>query len=141
MEEPSGDAEKNSNQVQQPPVAAPTDQGSAKVKSDKKKESKKQRKEKKKKSSKRKVSELTPKEIEKIKIVHTETIAALKACSSDKLSEEDKKVIASLEKLKRQLADGKSVSTNLLKIAKDLFLEKERQARAAKEQEVKRKRE
>ena len=57
--------------------------------------------------------------------MHTEAVAALKNNDTD-LSDADKLVIAQLEKLKKKIGEGKSVSLNLLKTAKDLFMEKER---------------
>ena len=58
---------------------------------DKKKDAKKKKDKPKKAAKKKRVKDLTPKEVEKIKVVHTETIAALSSCSE--ISEEDKKVV------------------------------------------------
>ena len=121
--------------------SVPEEASPAKVKADKtdkKKESKKNKKDRKKKTPKKKASDLSAKEIEQIKVAHTSAVSALGG--NTKNSDEDKKVLAQLEKLKKQMDDGKGISMNLLKIAKDLFAEKNRQEKAAKEAEIKRKR-
>ena len=57
----------------------------------------------------------------------------MKGSDDTEMSEADKTVIQQLEKLNKQVAAGKSVSANLLKIAKDLFTEKNRAIKAEKE--------
>ena len=146
-EKVSSQAGSQSNALpQQPPAQNSEDQQSAaKVKADKvdkgdkKKESKKNKKERKKKTVKKKASDLSAKEIELIKVAHTSITEAL-GSDMAQVTEEDKKVLQQLEKLKKQMDDGKAISMNLLKIAKDLFAEKNRQEKAAKEAEIKRKR-
>ena len=93
----------------------------------------------KKKVAKKKVSALTEKELERINLMHAEAVAALKN-NQNELSDADKQVVQQLEKLKAKIGKGKSVSVNLLKTAKDLFMEKERQQKAAKIEAEKRKR-